>query len=150
VVRLTTLFVAQITDLRKYQSELAPNTPANKVNQIEQAMTSAALPIEINVQQVQELQQAKDEFLFLDCRETAEYGIAKIEGTQLIPMNEIPSRLEELEIHRDKRIVVHCHHGGRSMQVTQYLRQQGFEKTQNMAGGIDVWSQEIDASIPRY
>jgi rhodanese-related sulfurtransferase len=113
-------------------------------------MTSDPLSIEISVQQVQELQQAGDEFLFIDCRETVEYGIAKIEGTQLIPMNEIPTRIAEIEDHRDKRIVVHCHHGGRSMQVTQYLRQQGFEKTQNMAGGIDVWSQEIDAAIPRY
>ena len=59
-------------------------------------------------------------------------------------------RIDELEAHRDGRIVVHCHHGGRSMQVTQALRSMGFEQTQNMAGGIDAWSQLIDDSVPRY
>ena len=64
-------------------------------------------------------------------------------------MREIPARISELG-PKDTPIVVHCHHGGRSQRVMQFLRQQGFDQAQNMAGGIDAWSLEIDSSIPRY
>jgi rhodanese-related sulfurtransferase len=55
-----------------------------------------------------------------------------------------------LAAHRDRRIVVHCHHGGRSLRVANWLRGQGFEQAQSMAGGIDAWSTEIDPAVPRY
>ncbi len=115
-------------------------------------MTNAPsnLPLEIDAQGVKQLIDEGDDFFFLDCRETGEYAIAKLEGTTLIPMGELPSRLSELEPVRNKRIVVHCHHGGRSMQVTQWLQQQGFPAVQNMAGGIDAWSLEVDSTVPRY
>ncbi|MCD0460749.1 rhodanese-like domain-containing protein [Roseiconus lacunae] len=111
---------------------------------------SEELPIEIDVQSVKALRQANEDFLLLDVRQPEEYATAKIEGSTLIPMGEILDRIEELEPHRDSRIVVHCHHGGRSMQVTQALRGRGFGQTQNMAGGIDAWSLEVDAEVPRY
>jgi len=107
-------------------------------------------PIEVSVKDVSNMQLSGAEFLLLDCRETDEHQTANISGATLIPMNEIPDRLPELEPHRERPIVVHCHHGGRSMRVTQWLREQGFAHVQNMAGGIDAWSQEIDPSIPRY
>jgi rhodanese-related sulfurtransferase len=91
-----------------------------------------------------------EKFILLDCREPSEIATAQIAGTLHIPMRDIPARIAELEAQKTGRIVVHCHHGGRSMRVTQYLRQQGFDQAQNMAGGIDAWSQEIDTSIPRY
>src|SRR5262245_46143172 len=91
-----------------------------------------------------------ERFVLLDCRETSEVATARIAGSQHIPMREIPSRLAELEPHKSGRIVVHCHHGGRSLRVTQYLRQQGFDQVQNLAGGIDAWSLQIDPSVPRY
>jgi rhodanese-related sulfurtransferase len=106
--------------------------------------------LELTVQQVRALREAESDFLLLDCREREEFETARIEGSLLIPMNEIPERIKELEPHRERAIVVHCHHGGRSMQVTQWLRQQGFSQTQNMAGGIDAWSLEIDGSVARY
>ncbi len=109
-----------------------------------------SLPIEINVTETQRLLQQPDTILLLDCREPDEYALAKIEGSKLIPMGEILSRIDELEPYRDRRIVVHCHHGGRSMRVTQALRSRGFSQVQNMAGGIDAWSCEIDAKVPRY
>ncbi|MBP88519.1 MAG: hypothetical protein CMJ64_17690 [Planctomycetaceae bacterium] len=90
------------------------------------------------------------DFLLLDCREPVEHGMVNIEAATLIPMGQLPERVTELEEHRERHIVVHCHHGGRSLQVTQWLRQQGFPKTQNMSGGIDVWAIEIDRSLPRY
>jgi rhodanese-related sulfurtransferase len=58
--------------------------------------------------------------------------------------------LHELESHRNRHIVVLCHVGGRSLRVTRWLRQQGFTQAQNLSGGIDQWSQEIDPSVPRY
>ena len=113
-------------------------------------MSDASLPLEIDVQGVHQLRTAGKSFLLLDCREPSEHATARIAGSVLIPMQQIPSRLDELEAHRDERIVVHCHHGGRSLRVTHWLRQQGFANAQNMSGGIDAWSAEIDAAIPRY
>ncbi len=110
----------------------------------------ADLPLEINVQSVKSLRDQGEAFFWLDCREPSEYAIAKLEGAVLIPMSEIAGRIGELASVRDQRIIVHCHHGGRSMQVTQWLKQQGFPQVQNMAGGIDAWSIEIDPAVPRY
>ncbi len=106
-------------------------------------------PIEISVTEVKQLLDAGD-LVLIDCREQDEYDHCRIEGSQLIPMNETPKKLDVLAPHRDKQIVVHCHLGGRSMKVTQYLRGQGFDKVQNMAGGIDAWSVEVDPKVARY
>ena len=108
------------------------------------------LPLEVDVSAVKSLLDDNADFLLLDCREPAEHAIAHIDTATLIPMGELPERIAELEEHRERRIVVHCHHGGRSLQVTHWLRQQGFSKTQSMSGGIDVWAVEIDRSLPRY
>ena len=107
-------------------------------------------PLEIDCQAVKARLDSGEQFLFLDCREPDEYTTAKIPGTKLIPMSELAQRISELEPYRDSSIIVHCHHGGRSMRVTNWLRQQGFAQTTNMAGGIDQWSQQIDSSVPRY
>jgi len=114
---------------------------------------SSDVPIEVSVQEVaQRLQDASPEnrFILLDVRQPDEYQTAKIEGSRLIPMGELRDRLSELEPHRDDPIVVHCHHGGRSLQVTEALRAAGFAHVQNMTGGIDQWSLQIDPSVPRY
>lgn len=107
-------------------------------------------PLEIDVEAVQALRAAGERFLFLDCREPDEHAIARIPGTVLLPMQEIPERLAELAAYRDGRVVVHCHHGGRSLRVTRFLRQQGFAAAQNMAGGIEAWATRIDPTTPRY
>ena len=110
--------------------------------------------IEISVQAVSDLikptEGGEPNCLLIDCREPDEYAQCRIEGSKLIPMNEISERLSELESHRDQTLVVHCHHGGRSLRVVEFLRANGFPTAQNMVGGIDVWSQEIDESVPRY
>jgi rhodanese-related sulfurtransferase len=107
-------------------------------------------PLEVDCKTVKQKLDQGQAFLFLDCREPHEYETAKIPGTTLIPMSELAERVGELEPHKNSEIVVHCHHGGRSMRVTNWLRQQGFAKTSNLSGGIDEWSQVIDSSIPRY
>jgi rhodanese-related sulfurtransferase len=108
------------------------------------------LPIDIDVRSVQQMLDQGEEFVLLDCREPSEVATARIAGSLHIPMRDIPARLAEIEAHKAGRVVVHCHHGGRSMRVTNFLRQQGFQQAQNMAGGIDAWSQEIDPAVPRY
>jgi rhodanese-related sulfurtransferase len=108
------------------------------------------LSIETDTASVAAMIREGEEFLLLDVREPDEYELAKIEGSLLLPMSQWADRAGELEPYRDQRIVVHCHHGGRSMQVTRALRRAGFSKAQNMAGGIDAWSLSIDANIPRY
>lgn len=112
--------------------------------------THAELPLEIDVHTVKTLLDSESDFFFLDCREPVEHTIVRIDGATLMPMGQIPERLAELDEHRERRIVVHCHHGGRSLQVAQWLRQQGFANAQNMTGGIDVWALEVDRSLPRY
>jgi rhodanese-related sulfurtransferase len=106
--------------------------------------------IEIDVQAVAAMQAADEPFLLLDCREPDEHAIARIRGAVLIPMRTIPERLAELEPYRDRRIVVHCHHGVRSLRVARFLRERGFAVAQSMAGGIEAWALEIDPLTPRY
>ena len=88
-------------------------------------------------------------FLLLDCRTEPESAIASIGGT-LLPMQELPQRIDELRDHADGRIVVYCHSGQRSLMVTQFLLRSGFTSVCSMRGGIDVWSSEIDPKVPRY
>ena len=107
-------------------------------------------PLEMDCRAVKVWRDQGKSFLFLDCRESDERVTALIDGTTLIPMSQLGARVGELEPHRNEAIVVHCHHGGRSMRVTNWLRQQGFAHVTNMAGGIDEWSQQIDPSVPRY
>lgn len=85
---------------------------------------------------------------FLDVREPWEYDLARIEGAKLIPLGDLQQRTQELD--PESEIIVYCHHGVRSFHATMFLRQMGFAKVQNLAGGIDAWSLRVDSSVPRY
>ena len=85
----------------------------------------------------------------LDVREPWEAQTASIPGSVLIPMGEIAARAHT-ELDPDAPLVVLCHHGARSLSVTMWLRQQGYEHAQSLAGGIDAWSRLVDPAIPRY
>lgn len=115
-----------------------------------QARFMAEIPLEISCADVQKRRAENVPMLFLDCREASEYATAKIHGTVLLPMSEITDRIGEIIDHQKGLVVVHCHHGGRSLRVAQWLRAQGFEQAMSMAGGIDEWSQTIDPNVPRY
>jgi rhodanese-related sulfurtransferase len=86
---------------------------------------------------------------FIDVREPWEFATAHIEGSVPMPMGEVPARANQ-ELDPEERLVVVCHHGIRSMNVTAWLRNQGFEQAQSMRGGIDAWSAEIDPAVGRY
>ncbi len=113
-------------------------------------LSENSLPIEIDVQSVKAMIDENADFLLIDCREADEHEFCRIDAAKLIPMSQTPSRVEEFETHRDSQIVVFCHHGGRSMQVVQWLRSQGFNGAQNMTGGIEFWSRLVDPEVPRY
>lgn len=107
------------------------------------------LDYEISVGDLKALQDAAQEITVLDVRERWEIETARIAGSKHIPMGDIPARFNQ-ELDPEDHIVVVCHHGVRSMNVTAWLRQQGFEKVQSLRGGIDRWSREIDSSVPLY
>ena len=104
---------------------------------------------EIDPESVQRMSQGGERFTLVDVREPWEFDAARIEGAKLMPVGDVPSRAHQ-ELDPEDHIVVYCHHGVRSMNVTAWLRQQGFEKAQSMAGGIDAWSRRVDAKVPVY
>jgi len=104
---------------------------------------------EITPEEVRTKREAGDSFTLLDVREPWEFEAARITDAKLMPMGEVPSRANQ-ELDPEDHIVVICHHGVRSMNVTAWLRQQGFEKAQSMRGGIDAWSRRVDGKVPTY
>lgn len=105
---------------------------------------------EVTPRQVRVMLESEDPVVLIDCRTAQEHAIASIDGATLVPIQELASRLEELREHEDHSMVIFCHHGGRSMQMTSILRQQGFEDVKSMAGGIDLWAQDIEPGMARY
>lgn len=110
----------------------------------------AVVPIEVSVTDASGLLRAAPAPLLLDCRTPEEHATARIAGAMLVPVQELPERLAELEAFRRATIVVHCHHGMRSLRVARWLRDQGFSRAVSMRGGIEAWSMEIDPAVPRY
>ncbi|MCH7950126.1 MAG: molybdopterin-synthase adenylyltransferase MoeB [Candidatus Dadabacteria bacterium] len=104
--------------------------------------------LEINIDQFKEIRDNGNNVVVLDVREYHEYDICNIEGSVLIPLGEIADRIDEL--NEDDEIIVHCHHGGRSMKATQFLKDKGFKNVKNLAGGIDAWAEKYDPDMPRY
>jgi len=107
------------------------------------------MDFEISPSQTKALQQKGDLFTLLDVREPWEFEASHLEGTKHIPMGDIPARAHQ-ELDPDQHIVVMCHHGVRSLSVTNWLRQQGYEKVQSMRGGIDGWARTVDPKISLY
>src|SRR5579883_3436580 len=89
-----------------------------------------------------------DNFLLLDVREPHEYQIARIPGSKLIPLGELPKHLNELD--KDADIVAQCKSGGRSQRAVDLLKANGFKHVRNMTGGITAWSNDVDPSVPKY
>jgi len=91
---------------------------------------------------------AREAPLLVDVREPWEVAICRIEGSQHIPLQSIPSRAGELPRERD--LVLVCHHGNRSQRAAQWLEQAGFTRLFNLAGGVEGWASEVDPAMPHY
>lgn len=86
----------------------------------------------------------------LDVRNDDEHAYCRLPGSVLIPLPELPSRLEEVQPPDDALVVVYCHHGVRSLGGAAILQQAGHASVASLAGGIDAWSLTIDPTTPRY
>lgn len=104
---------------------------------------------ELSVQELKDMMDRGARPFLLDVRRPDEYAVANLKG-KLIPLQELPARLDELEAHKEEPIVVYCRSGARSGQAVAYLQARGFEGAQNLKGGILAWSREIDPSVPTY
>ncbi len=114
-------------------------------------MSQQPPPIEITPQDVRGRLAAGEKLFLIDVREPAEFSLARIEGAELIPMRTVPAELSRLDALTDEgTLIVYCHHGVRSLNVANWLREQGVTACQSMTGGIDRWSLEIDPAVPRY
>ena len=102
---------------------------------------------QLTVKELKRRIDAGEEVYILDVREPWEYKIAQI-GGRLIPQNEVPQRLGEID--RDREVIVHCHSGVRSQRIAEFLKQSGYPRVANLAGGIHAWSEEIDPKVPKY
>jgi rhodanese-related sulfurtransferase len=112
---------------------------------------SDSLSLEIAPAEVKRLLDSGDPVFLIDVRQPEEHQIARIEGSELVPMNTVPAALQTLEGHADEgELIVFCHHGMRSLNVVNWLRGQGIGNCRSMSGGIEQWSVEIDPSVPRY
>jgi len=112
-------------------------------------MPHSLFPLEVTVTDARDRLAARpDATVLLDVREAAELEICRVTEARHIPMGQIPANLDQLP--RDRDILVMCHHGGRSLRVTFFLRQHGFDRVANVAGGIDAWAEQIDPALARY
>lgn len=102
----------------------------------------------ISPSELKERMERADDVLLIDVREPEEHAVASIEGARLLPLSLFNEWAATLDSERET--IVMCHHGIRSAQVCAYLAQQGFKNLHNLSGGIDRWSREVDARVPRY
>ena len=94
---------------------------------------------------------AESKAVLIDVREPQEFALSRIDNSLLIPMQSVPAELQKLEALADEKdLLILCHRGVRSLQVTAWLRARGLENCYSIAGGIDRWSREIDTTIPTY
>jgi len=103
---------------------------------------------EITPEEVKKKMDAREPFVLIDVREPHEYQICRIPGSKLIPLGEVPTRMNEL--NSADEIVVHCKSGMRSARAVGLLMKSGFLKIHNLKGGILAWSDQIDPSVPKY
>ncbi len=127
----------------KYTSLLAENYQPTLCN-----VPMTDTPLEITIEEAALLLRSSTPPVLIDVREPSEYQVCQIAGSKLIPLATVPERLAE--IPKDAPVLIHCHHGGRSLRATQFLRSKGYTQVSNVKGGIDAWSLKIDPKVPRY
>jgi adenylyltransferase/sulfurtransferase len=130
-----------VTELIDYQNfcGIVPETPQN-------ANMKNGIP-QITVKELKRRLDAGEDVQLIDVREPYEVQIAQM-GGKLIPQNEVPNRLGEID--RNREVVLHCRSGARSQKIAEFLKQAGYPRVANVAGGILAWSDEIDPKVQKY
>lgn len=105
---------------------------------------------EISVADAAKLLQSAPPPRLIDVREEDEWAVARIAGAELLPLSRWPEIALEKLTDKSQPLLIQCHHGGRSARAAEWLIEQGFADVTNLAGGIDAWSAEVDAAVPRY
>jgi adenylyltransferase/sulfurtransferase len=134
-----------VTELIDYQHfcGIVPETPPGTSKE---ANVKNGIP-QLSVKELKRRIDAGEDVYILDVREPYEYKIAQI-GGKLIPQNEVPQRLAEID--RDREVIVHCRSGARSQRIAEFLKQAGYPRVVNLAGGILAWADEIDPKVQKY
>ena len=130
--------VTQLIDYQQFCG-IVPETP-------QESSVKNGIP-QMTVKELKSRLDARDDLQLIDVREPYEVQIAQI-GGKLIPQNDVPQRLAEID--RDREVVVHCRSGARSQRIAEFLKQNGYTRVANLAGGILAWSDEIDPKIQKY
>jgi adenylyltransferase/sulfurtransferase len=130
-----------VTELIDYQHfcGIVPDTQENRT-------VKNGIP-QLSVKELKRRMDAGEDVYIIDVREPFEYQIAQI-GGKLIPQNDVPNRLAEID--RDREVIVQCKSGGRSQRIAELLKQAGYPRVVNLAGGILAWSDEIDPKVQKY
>ena len=108
------------------------------------------MPRQMRPEALAQLLAAKEPVYLLDVREHWEHAHCRLPNSALIPLGELPSRIDEVEVPKDAKVVVYCHHGIRSLSGAAILAHSGFPNVASMAGGIDRWSETVDPNVRRY
>ena len=134
-----------VTRLIDYQQFCGVAPQAKPETSQERTLTNG-IP-QITVKELKRRIDAGEDVYILDVREPWENKLAQI-GGKLIPQNEVPQRLAEID--REREVIVHCHGGVRSQRIAEFLKQQGYPRVINLAGGILAWADEIDPKMQKY
>jgi rhodanese-related sulfurtransferase len=105
---------------------------------------------EITVQELAERLEKGEKPYLLDVRQKWEHELARLPGSSLVPLDELPARASEIEAGKDELVVCYCHHGVRSLHAALILGAEGFTDAVSLRGGIDAWSELVDPAVPRY
>jgi molybdopterin/thiamine biosynthesis adenylyltransferase/rhodanese-related sulfurtransferase/molybdopterin converting factor small subunit len=114
----------------------------------EAAGAAGELDFDVDAAQVKRWLDEGRDVKIIDVRTPLEHAICRIDAARLVPLQDLPDELARLD--PAAHYVVHCHHGSRSAHAVELMRQRGYTAAQNLAGGIDAWSREVDPAVPRY
>lgn len=113
-------------------------------------MNGEELPLETGVEEVRDQLRSPNPPRLIDCREEDEWQLCRIEGAELVPLSQFGELAGQRFTDPEEHLIIYCHHGRRSERAALWLRQQGLGRAQSMRGGIELWSDRIDSSVPRY
>ncbi len=104
---------------------------------------------QIAVEDLKKLLDENKDLVLIDCREADEHAYCAIAGARLMPLSQFRERALQ-ELQPTDNIYIHCHHGGRSQRACEFLEENGFANTHNVAGGIEAWALKVDPKVKRY